>query len=420
MIPALFLSHGSPMIFLDHTPAHDFLTHLSTITGTPKAIVVVSAHWETSGLFVMGTDHPKTIYDFGGFDPRLYQLTYPVSGDPALAERIVTALAAQTISAHIHTTRGLDHGAWIPLSLAFPKADIPVLQISVPKGATPRAMFDLGQALAFLRTENILIIGSGSFTHNLYEFMGQDVAAVPEPWVVAFADWMREHGHELPVHTQRWDVSNPLIYRDDTWGPIFAEMRAKAPVHRIEGTPYGAMWNVINVEAIQHVESLPEVYSSSWERGGITIGDPAWPRVTRPSRYETIGHGAGTGDEFAHAYGSGDEVIRATTKDVGEFALTVAAVEKNHRAVNAGTTPQILQNLASPPGPPLQQKQVKTLPCGLKNQGTGILVSMNMMPLCLQGAHERFNPPKLGVQQGETHSELPPQGYAWNDVERIA
>ena len=90
----------------------------------------------------------------------------------------------------------------------------------------------------------------------------------------AFAEWMKEHGHELPVHTQRWDVSNPAIYRDDLWGPIFAEMRAKAPVHRIEGTPYGAMWNVINVEAIQHVEALPEVYSSSWERGGITIGDP--------------------------------------------------------------------------------------------------------------------------------------------------
>ena len=206
MIPALFLSHGSPMIFLDQTPAHDFLTHLSIITGAPKAIVVISAHWETQDLQVMGTEHPKTLYDFGGFDPRLYQLTYPAFGDPALAERIVTALAAQNISAHIHTTRGLDHGAWIPLILAFPQADIPVLQISVPKGATPRAMFDLGQALAFLRTENILIIGSGSFTHNLYEFMGQDVTAVPEPWVVAFADWMREK-------LASGDVESVLDYR---------------------------------------------------------------------------------------------------------------------------------------------------------------------------------------------------------------
>ena len=98
----------------------------------------------------------------------------------------------------------------------------------------------------------------------------------------AFAGWLRDHGQELPVHTQRWDVSNPLIYRDDTWGPIFAEMRATAPVHRIEGTPYGAMWNVINVEAIQHVESLPEIYSSSWERGGITIGDP--PKDVTPEQ----------------------------------------------------------------------------------------------------------------------------------------
>lgn len=192
MIPALFLSHGSPMIFLDQTPAHDFLVHLSEITGRPKAIVVISAHWETQGFQVMGTEHPATIYDFGGFDPRLYQLTYPAAGNPALAERIVACLSGHQIAASLNTTRGLDHGAWIPLLLAFPQADIPVLQIAVPKVATPRMMFDLGRALARLREENILIIGSGSFTHNLYEFTGQDVAAVPEPWVVAFADWMRE------------------------------------------------------------------------------------------------------------------------------------------------------------------------------------------------------------------------------------
>ena len=119
-------------------------------------------------------------------------LTLFIGGDAKLAGEIAEMLGQNGLMSQIDSKRGLDHGAWVPLLLMYPDADIPVLQIAVPKVATPRMMFDLGRVLARLREENILIIGSGSFTHNLYEFIGQDVAAVPEPWVVAFADWMRE------------------------------------------------------------------------------------------------------------------------------------------------------------------------------------------------------------------------------------
>ncbi|WP_374282557.1 cytochrome P450 [Novosphingobium sp.] len=100
----------------------------------------------------------------------------------------------------------------------------------------------------------------------------------------AFAGWLKEHGHELQAHTQRWDVSNSALYRDDTWQPIFAEMRAQAPVNKITGTPYGDFWNVTTVETIQHVESQPEIYSSSWRYGGITLTEP--PRDIAPEELE--------------------------------------------------------------------------------------------------------------------------------------
>ena len=189
-IPPIFLSHGSPMIALDTSPAHDFLEGLQSFTGRPDFILVVSAHWETHGLKVTGSPTPKTIHDFGGFDPRLHQMIYPAAGDPQLAAHIQHTLGKAGIPMLIDPLRGLDHGAWIPLILAFPEADIPVLQISIPKGSTPHELYDIGKALTPILGERGLLIGSGSLTHNLYEFKGQDLNDIPEPWVREFAEWM--------------------------------------------------------------------------------------------------------------------------------------------------------------------------------------------------------------------------------------
>ncbi len=190
--PAIFLSHGSPHILLDDSPAHHFLAELGTCLDKPDAIIVFSAHWETVGLKIMATENPETIYDFHGFSPTLYTLTYPAQGLKNLAEHIQSLLKIKNIDSDLDTKRGYDHGVWIPLLLIYPKADIPVLQISIPRSASPADMMKIGQALSSLRHQNILILGSGSLTHNLYEFKGQTLDAPAPLWVSEFALWMRD------------------------------------------------------------------------------------------------------------------------------------------------------------------------------------------------------------------------------------
>lgn len=196
MQSVIFLSHGAPQIILDHSEVHDFLAGLGAsldgLRARPSAIVVISAHWESSGFRVTGSEQLRTIYDFGGFDPRLYEIIYPAKGNAALAQEIVELGHQAGLTIQIDAQRGLDHGAWVPLHLMYPEADIPVLQVSVPRGATPAEMFRLGQVLAPLREQNILILGSGSLTHNLYEFRGQDLDEVPPSWVSPFTDWFAE------------------------------------------------------------------------------------------------------------------------------------------------------------------------------------------------------------------------------------
>lgn len=205
-IPSIFISHGSPQIIMDKSSAHDFLADLQATTGQPDYIIVVSAHWETNGLKITGSDAPRTIHDFGGFDPSLHRMVYPAPGNPQLAANIQAALQKVGLQIIVDTLRGLDHGAWIPLKLAYPSANIPVLQISIPKESTPSDMYGIGKAIAPLLGHNGLLIGSGSFTHNLYEFKGQNLDAIPEKWVLDFADWMHQKITEN-------DIESLLDYR---------------------------------------------------------------------------------------------------------------------------------------------------------------------------------------------------------------
>lgn len=181
MLPSLFISHGSPMLALTPTPAHQFLRELGK-TLAPKAVVVVSAHWESLALKVSTTAWPDTIHDFGGFPQALFECQYPAPGEPELAERLATLLDAQSVE------RGFDHGAWVPLSLMFPKADIPVVSVSLPTRWSNEALAALGSKLAPLRDEGILVIGSGSLTHNLYETM--PMGSTMPSWVGEFAGWV--------------------------------------------------------------------------------------------------------------------------------------------------------------------------------------------------------------------------------------
>ena len=192
-LPTIFVSHGSPMLALQDSPARRFLQGLGQSLPRPKAIVVVSAHWETAGAPAVSlAAQPETIHDFGGFPQALFDMRYPATGAPEVAERAAALFEAAGIPVGRSATRGLDHGAWVPLSLMYPDADVPVMQISLVRGASPAAHEKLGQALAQLRHEGVLVIGSGSLTHNLYEFRGQPVDAPAPQWVSEFESWMRE------------------------------------------------------------------------------------------------------------------------------------------------------------------------------------------------------------------------------------
>ncbi|TDR56981.1 4,5-DOPA dioxygenase extradiol [Halomonas ventosae] len=181
MLPSLFISHGSPMLALTPGPAHDFLRRLGH-ERQPKAILVVSAHWASRQLLVSTSERPETLHDFSGFPRALFECQYPAPGDPALAMRLARELNA------VPTERGLDHGAWVPLSLMYPEAEIPVVSLSLPVGWSNAELVALGEKLAALREEGILVVGSGSLTHNLAEM--QALAAPTPAWVGEFVDWV--------------------------------------------------------------------------------------------------------------------------------------------------------------------------------------------------------------------------------------
>jgi len=191
MLPTLFISHGSPMTALMDSPARHFLAGLGGLFERPKAILVASAHWVTAAPTVNAVPRNTTIHDFHGFPKALFELEYNAPGAPDLALRICDLLQAGGFSPRLDRARGLDHGAWVPLLLAYPAAEIPVLQLSLqpPQGAA--AHVALGAALRPLRAEGVLIIGSGSFTHDLRRFRGGVALDVPEtPDVTEFSDWM--------------------------------------------------------------------------------------------------------------------------------------------------------------------------------------------------------------------------------------
>lgn len=188
LLHPLFISHGAPTLPFEDVAARHFLEGLAATMPRPRAILAVSAHWETRIPTVNAVERNQTIHDFSGFPQPLYRLSYPAPGNPHLAERVVDLLAEAGLSAATDTTRGLDHGAWVPLMLAWPNADIPVVQLSVQSQLGPGHHLEVGRAIAPLAHEGVLIVASGSFTHDLSSWRGQAGMAEPE-WVTAFADW---------------------------------------------------------------------------------------------------------------------------------------------------------------------------------------------------------------------------------------
>jgi 4,5-DOPA dioxygenase extradiol len=192
-MPTLFVSHGAPTLVTDPVPTRDFLLSLGGTLPRPKAILAVSAHWDTPETRLTSGTSPHTMYDFYGFPDELYAMTYPAPGSPELAERAAGLLAGAQIPAALDPARGLDHGTWVPLRLMYPKADIPVVQLSINSRQSPARHLALGRALAPLREDGVLILASGNATHNLREVFSHALLETPAPYAKDFADWLTQH-----------------------------------------------------------------------------------------------------------------------------------------------------------------------------------------------------------------------------------
>lgn len=189
--PALFVSHGAPTVIIDDCPTRDFFLGLGKKIGRPEGIISVSAHWTTAEPMVTMNPSPSTIHDFGGFSDELFNLEYTAPGSPMLAKRVQTLLQKQGLACDRDMARGFDHGTWVPLMLIYPEADIPVIQLSVQPHKGPEHHLNMGRALEKLRDEGVMIIASGSATHNLRDFFGRRLDDPPLPYAVEFAEWLK-------------------------------------------------------------------------------------------------------------------------------------------------------------------------------------------------------------------------------------
>jgi 4,5-DOPA dioxygenase extradiol len=208
-LPSIFVSHGSPMIALEPGAAGAFMQRLGrridATFGRPKAIVSISAHTAARMPVLLAAPRHEAVYDFGGFDPKLFTLRYDAPGAPALAPRVAALLEAAGIAVQTVADGGLDHGAWTVLRYLYPEPTIPVLPLAFVPSQTPAQQFALGAALAPLRAEGVLVLGSGSITHNLRRvFAGGlrtrgDEPEIPES--AAFRGWMQER-----ASARDWDA----------------------------------------------------------------------------------------------------------------------------------------------------------------------------------------------------------------------
>ncbi len=246
-VPAVFLSHGSPTTALEND------AYTAAVRGLaehrPAAVLILSAHWTASGpVGITAAARHRLIYDFGGFPEELYHLTYRARGDPELAARAGSLLEAAGIAARLDGLRGLDHGAWIPMRIAWPGGEVPIVQVSLPAEARPERLVDLGRVLAPLRERGVLLLGSGGMVHNLYLVNLGDKDRPVDPWAGEFDAWVARRLEPL-------DLPALLRYRDEApaaamavpttehFDPLFVVLGAASPGERVqtifEGFHYG-------------------------------------------------------------------------------------------------------------------------------------------------------------------------------------
>lgn len=187
--PTLFISHGAPTLPIEDIPARKFLEELGKKYGEVKAVLCISAHWMTLTPTVNVVEKQETIHDFYGFPPELYQLDYPARGEVELAKKTATMIVDSGLPCEIDHTRGLDHGAWVPMMLMYPEADVPVFQLSIQQHMDPEKHHVLGRAIESLRYEGVLILGSGGAVHPL-GYAPLRPGLETDQWALDFDSWL--------------------------------------------------------------------------------------------------------------------------------------------------------------------------------------------------------------------------------------
>jgi len=250
--PTLFISHGAPTLAIEPGRTGAMLGALAARLPKPRAVLVVSPHWTSAQAQVSRAPRQHAVHDFGGFPPALYALEYNAPGAPELADQVTSLLASAGVPAQVTDEAGLDHGAWVVLRYLFPDADIPVTQLSPQPQQGPAYQFKIGQALRALQRDGVLVIGSGSFTHNLREirFSNHAEQIEAEPYVEEFGNWMKAKlaDHDLDAlldyrnrapHAARAHPSEEHLL------PLFIALGAaddwSAQEHFDTGTTYGVL-----------------------------------------------------------------------------------------------------------------------------------------------------------------------------------
>jgi 4,5-DOPA dioxygenase extradiol len=240
-MPVVFVSHGSPMVAIETGIYQEALERFGR-EHRPGAMVVISAHWESGDTVrIASAAEHRLVYDFGGFPRELYELTYPAAGDPGLARRIDGMLRNGDVRSALDPVRGWDHGVWVPLRLIYPKADVPIVELSIPGALSPAELFRIGGLLSPLRSEGVVILGSGGIVHNLGRL-----------------DWRRRDG---PAEQWAWDIDALLRYQrtapsaalavptNEHFHPLFVALGAAREQGRIEHIHEGFQYGTLSMRS---------------------------------------------------------------------------------------------------------------------------------------------------------------------------
>ena len=252
MMPAVFIAHGAPTLAVEHDAYTEQLTKFGASLKGARGLVIFSAHWQARPpVRVNVVERPEMIYDFGGFDDALYRIQYRAPGSPQIAREVIAALG----NAQEEQSRGWDHGLWVPLLHLLPDANVPVVEVSLPYGASPDQLIAIGRALRPLRDRDVAIIGSGGIVHNLREIYFADKTAPAAPWASAFDSWVASHVADrdftaLASYRSTAPNATRAVPTDEHFAPLFVVLGASDERDRVETVYEGFQYGTLSVRSL--------------------------------------------------------------------------------------------------------------------------------------------------------------------------